>query len=73
MKSVCIRFLSLVLTLFAPLAGAAMEEGGALAPEPTVNVVWVGVFLVLFVGVCVWIGVAIWRAERRSKQSGKDA
>ena len=46
---------------------AALEQGAASAPEPTVDVVWVVVFGVLFIGVCVWIGIAIVRAEKKNK------
>ena len=67
MKVVFDRAVAMMLGLFACVAQAAMEDGGAaLAPEPTVSVVWVLVFLAIFVGICAWIGVAIWRNERKN-------
>jgi len=55
------------------LSALAALEGGQLAPEPTVNVAWVGVFLLLFIGVCVFIGVAIYRAEGKRKQDSNES
>ena len=55
---------------FALLPAAAQAATGLIdkmAPEPTGNVIWVGVFLLVFLGVCVWGGVAIYRAQRKSK------
>lgn len=49
------------------LLGHASEQAGNLAPEPTVSVVWVGVFVALFVGLCVWFVIAMIRAERKNK------
>ena len=58
------------LTLTTMLGWAAMEDqADKLAPEPTVNIIWVWVFLSLFVGVCVAIGVGIYRADRKSKMA----
>jgi hypothetical protein len=59
-------FLAVFLAVPAALARAA-EDGAALAPEPTVNVAWVAVFLVVFLGICAWFGIAIWRAERKNR------
>ena len=50
-----------------PLFARASEEAANLAPEPTVSVVWVGVFVALFVGLCVWFVIAMFRAERKNK------
>ena len=67
MKVVFDRAVAMMLGIFACLAQAAMEDGGAAsAPEPTVGVVWVIVFLGIFVGICAWIGIAIWRNERKN-------
>jgi len=75
MKVAVSRVWMLLLGLFAAVAQAAVQEGGeaAYAPEPTVSVVWVIVFLALFVGICVWIGVAIWRNERKNASESKVA
>jgi hypothetical protein len=71
MKGISDRILAILLSLFAGTCFAqAMEEGAASAPEPTVSVAWVIVFLAIFVGICVWIGVAIWRNERKNRASG---
>jgi hypothetical protein len=71
MKAIYDRVLAILLSLFTGACLAqAVEEGAASAPEPTVSVVWVIVFLGIFVGICVWIGVAIWRNERKNRASG---
>jgi len=59
------------LALSALLGRAAMEQADKLAPEPTVSVVWVIVFFIAFVAVCVGIGVGVYRAERASKAAEK--
>ncbi len=56
---------AMVLAFFAGFTQAAMGEGSALAPEPTVSVMWVVAFLLVFVGICAWIGFTIWRNERK--------
>ena len=63
-----LKLLVILVTVWAALANAAVGESAPLAPEPTVAGVWVFIFLVAFVGVCVWIGYAIWRAERKEKK-----
>jgi hypothetical protein len=73
MRTISDRVLAILLSLFAGVSFAqAVEEGAASAPEPTVSVVWVIAFLGIFVGVCVWIGIAIWRNERKNRASGSD-
>lgn len=62
-----LKLLVILVTVWAALAHAAVGEGGQLAPEPTVGTGWVVLFLVTFVAVCVWIVVAIWRAEKKKK------
>lgn len=57
----------LLLAFVSLMASAALEEGGKLAPEPTVGIGWVLFFLVLFVAICVGIGVAVWRAEKKNR------
>jgi len=59
------------LALIALLSEAAMEQTDKLAPEPTVSVVWVVVFFIAFIAVCVGIGVGVYRAERASKAGGE--
>ena len=61
-----------VLAFFACFAQAAMENGAALAPELTVSALWVVVFLLVFVGICAWIGFAIWRNERKNAARRED-
>ena len=63
------------LLAFCSLVGyAAMEDAVDSTPAPTVDVVWVVVFLAVFVGVCAWIGIGIIRADRASKSgAAKDA
>ncbi len=71
MRNLIARSLAFVLALAAPFAFAAEE--GVLAPEPTVSVFWVGVFFLVFIGVCVWFGVAMVRADRKNKaEFGKE-
>jgi hypothetical protein len=73
MKAVLDRAAALLLGLCAGVA-QAVDEGGALAPEPTVSVFWVIAFMVIFFVVCAWIGIAIWRNERRNDpKRGQDA
>ena len=72
MKLVFDRAVAMMLGLFACVAQAAMEDGGA-APgaRAHVSVVWVVVFLAIFVGICAWIGIAIWRNERKNAAKGQ--
>jgi hypothetical protein len=67
MKSLLKFAVSSWLAFISCVVGAALEGGAALAPEPTVDVIWVAAFGVLFLVVCVWIGVAIFRAEKKKK------
>ena len=65
-KKLALKVLVILATVWAAIAHAAVgDEGGQLAAEPTVAVGWVVFFLLLFVAVCVWIGVAIWRADKK--------
>jgi hypothetical protein len=73
------RYISKLLALLvAACPGAllaAAEGGDKLAPEPTVAAGWVYFFFLVFVGICVWIGIAIWRAEKQTRsaqQQNKD-
>ena len=69
MKAILDRAAAFLFALVAAncFAVQAIEEGAANAPEPTVSVVWVIVFLLVFVGICAWIGIAIWRNERKNR------
>ena len=72
MKAVSERALAMLLALFASAAFAqAMGEGAVSAPGPTVSVVWVIVFLAIFVAICTWIGITIWRNERKHRASSQ--
>ena len=53
------------LAIWAAAALAVVGEAAPLAPEPTVSTGWVVFFMFVFVGVCVWIGYAIWRADKK--------
>lgn len=54
-----------LLAAWTIVALAALGEGAQLAPEPTVSTGWVLFFVLVFLGVCVWIGYAIWRADKK--------
>ena len=72
MKSSLTCWLGMWLWVVAAAARAALETTDKMAPEPTVGVGWVVLFLVIFVGVCVGIAIAIFRAARKDN-SGKDS
>ena len=58
-------------TIWVYLATAALSQAAIqpdpLAPEPTVSVIWVYAFIAAFIGVCVAIGWAIYRADKPNK------
>lgn len=58
-----------LLALVTTLAGAAVEQVDKLAPEPTVGVGWIIGFLVVFVLFCVGVGIGIYKADKKSKES----
>jgi hypothetical protein len=61
-------FANIVAFLFTWATTLAIAtEGRELAPEPTVSVGWVWFFLVVFVGICVWFGYAIWNADKKNR------
>jgi hypothetical protein len=60
-----------LLALIAAVAQAATEPD-KLTTEPTVGIGWVVLFLVVFVGICVFIGVAAVRADRKSKSAAEE-
>ena len=55
------------LCLAAGIVQAAVDSADKAGKEPTVSAIWIILFVLLFVGVCVFIGVAAVRAERKSK------
>ena len=71
MKTRLQYLLATCLLAISGLCHAAVSEADKLAPEPTVNVVWVYVFIAAFILVCVGIGVGIYRADRQSKNQSK--
>lgn len=52
---------------------AADETAAALEPAPRVNTIWVGVFFLVFVGVCAWFAMSIYRAEKKSKKDAQQS
>jgi Na+/proline symporter len=72
MQAVSDRALAILLTFFtASCLAQTVDESAASAPEPTVSAVWVIVFLAIFVAICAWIGIAIWRSERKNRASSQ--
>jgi hypothetical protein len=64
-----LKFLS-ALTLFlmsSPLFAAAKEMGSEIPPSETVDMVWVIVFGVIFVGMIVAFFVYLWHTEKSRK------
>ena len=59
------------LGLIAALVRAATEVDKA-ASEPTVSLGWVVLFVLVFVGICAFIGIAAVRADRKSKEAAKE-
>lgn len=58
------------LTLFlmsSPLFAAAKEMGADIPPSETVDVMWVVVFGVIFVGMIVAFFVYLWYTEKNRK------
>ena len=63
------KFLSaLVLSLMSsPLFAAAEEMRAADAPSETVDVIWVVVFAVIFVGSIIGFFIYLWHSEKNRK------
>lgn len=70
MKAIWTYMVGVLLALAVPAAGAAVEQADKLAPEPTVGIGWIILFLVVFVLFCVGVGVGIYRADKKSKAEG---
>lgn len=68
MKALLNRSIAVLVTTLLPFMTALAQER-EIAPEPTVNVFWVYVFFAVFVGICAWIGIGIWRAEKKNQQT----
>lgn len=63
------RFLSAVtlFLMFSPLFAAAREIDAATAAAETVDVVWVIVFGVVFIGAIVGFFIYLWHTEKNRK------
>ena len=63
------KFLSTValFLLSSPLLAATKEMEAAGAPAETVNIVWVIVFVVLFIGGIIGFFIYLWWRERDQK------
>ncbi len=57
---------TIVLTFFSLLAVA--QDGANIPPSPTVDIIYVVIFCVLFVGSIVGFAVFIWLNDRKKKQ-----
>ena len=71
MKTFFDYVLMTLLAVATTFAHAATEQVEQLAPEPTVSIVWVVLFFIAFVGVCVGIGVGVYRADRANKSAAE--
>lgn len=59
---------AIVLFLMSsPLFAAADEAGAATAPAETVDVIWVALFGIIFIGSIIAFFVYLWHTERNSK------
>jgi hypothetical protein len=51
----------------SPLFAAAKEMEAATAPADTVDVIWVAIFAIIFIGSIIAFFVYLWHTERNSK------
>jgi protein-S-isoprenylcysteine O-methyltransferase Ste14 len=72
MRNVFNTILAFLFACGTSFALAAADEGGKLAPEPTVSVGWVYFFIVVFFGICAWFGYAIWNAEKKNRAAASN-
>jgi protein-S-isoprenylcysteine O-methyltransferase Ste14 len=72
MRNVLNTILAFLFACGTSIALAAADEGGKLAPEPTVSVGWVYFFIVVFFGICAWFGYAIWNAEKKNRAAASN-
>jgi hypothetical protein len=56
----------IILMLFSALAMA--QDGANIPPSPTVDIIYVVIFCVLFVGSIVGFGIYIWLNDRKKRQ-----
>lgn len=56
-----------LMSLVWGLAGAVEEVEKVTMTDTPVSGFWIGMFFVLFVGLCVGIGVGVYRADKRAK------
>jgi len=59
-----------LLALFT-LCVRAQETAAAQELAPRVDTIWVGVFFLVFVGLCAWFGISIYRAEAKNKKEAQ--
>lgn len=69
MKGIFDRAAAIVFAFAAGHCCAQSVDEAASAPEPAMSMVWVFVFLGIFVGICAWIAIGIWRNERKNRAS----
>ena len=72
MRSILNSILAMI-TCVSSLALAAADEAGALAPEPTVSVIWVYFFILVFFGICAWFAYAMWNADKKTRAAAEAA
>lgn len=71
MKSLVRYFVASWFALTAAVVKAAADQTDKVAPQASVSIAWVVLFIAVFIGICVWIGVAAVRAERKSKAASE--
>jgi heme/copper-type cytochrome/quinol oxidase subunit 2 len=66
MRTAVYSILAILMTYCQSIL-AAVGESPEYAPPPLVSIVWVWVFVAVFVGICMWFGIALWRAEKKDR------
>jgi ABC-type phosphate transport system permease subunit len=72
MRTLCNYLAAAWLALTSVVGHAAMEQAEGGVTEPTVSLVWVFVFFIAFIGVCVGIGIGVYRAEKAGKAAAAE-
>jgi len=72
MRTTIYSILGLLITFCRP-ALAAVGESPEYVPPALVSIIWVWVFVAVFVGICVWFGFALWRAEKKDRAQASAA